>query len=182
MNGTVFTSNFGTDGIQADHTYHIHGIQLYMGGYGTSYINDMLNWASISASTSYALNTTQLHTLVDYLLDGTQWFIRGQTMDLTADGRQVTFTSYVGAGDGFTTAINDALTLGNYRTAELQAFLARQQATINSGQASSTQNALSGNRYFYDSDAMVQQRLAITPRSKPPPRAPAIQKPATTRA
>src|SRR6201999_221660 len=57
MNGTVFLSNFGTDGIQADSSYHIHGIQLYMGGYGTSYINDMLNWASLSTGTSFALTT-----------------------------------------------------------------------------------------------------------------------------
>jgi autotransporter-associated beta strand protein len=160
MNGTVFVSNFGTDGIQADHTYHIHNIQLYMGGYGTSYINDMLNWATVSTGTSYALTTDQLHTVIDYLLDGTQWFIRGKTLDLAANGRQVTFPSYVGAGTGYVGTIKDALALGNYRTAELQAFLARQQNTINSGAASSTQNTLTGNRYFYDSDVMVQQRPA----------------------
>ena len=158
MNGTVFVSKFGTDGIQADSTYHIHDIQLYMGGYGTSYINDMLNWASISAGTSYALSDTQQHTIVNYLLDGTQWFIRGRTLDLAADGRQVTFPTYVGAGDGYVGAIQNALALGNYRTSELQAFLARQQAIVQSGSASSTQNTLTGNRAFFDSDAMVQQR------------------------
>jgi autotransporter-associated beta strand protein len=158
LNGTIFTSNFGTDGIQADDSYHIHGIQLYMGGYGTSYVNDVLNWASIGAGTSYAVTTAQEHLVVNYLLDGTQWFIRGQTLDLTANGRQVTFPTYVGAGDGYVGAIDDALSLGNYRTAELQAFLARQEATNSSGSASSTQNVLSGNKAFFDSDAMVQQR------------------------
>ena len=158
MNGTVFVSNFGTDGIQADNTYHIHNIQLYMGGYGSSYINDMLSWAPLSVGTSYALTDAQEHTLVNYMLDGTQWFIRGQTLDLAADGRQVTFPSYVGAGNGYVTAIKDALALGNYRTSELQAFLARQQATNQSGAASSTQNTMTGNRAFYDSEIMVQQR------------------------
>ena len=158
MNGTVFVSNFGTDGIQADSTYHIHNVQLYMGGYGTSYINDMLQWSSLSAGTGYALTDTQHHTLVNYLLDGTQWFIRGQTLDMAANGRQVTFPSYVGAGDGYSTAINHAMQLGNYRTAELQAFLARQQATIATGAASATASPLVGNRAFFNSDAMTHQR------------------------
>ena len=160
MNGTVFISNFGTDGIQADHSYHIHGIQLYMGGYGTSYANDMFNWATVSTGTQYALTTAQEHTIVDYLLDGTQWFIRGRTMDLTADGRQVTFPSYVGAGDGFVNAIEEAQTLGSYRTVELQNFLNRQNLTISQGAANATLNTLSGNRDFYDSEIMVQQRPA----------------------
>ena len=160
MNGTVFISHVGTEGIQADHSYQIHGPQLYMGGYGTSYVNDMLRWGSISAGTGYALNSTQQQTVVDYLLDGTQWFIRGQTLDLTADGRQVTFPSYVGAGDGYVNAIQNALALGNYRTSELQVFLSRQQATISAGAANSGSNNLTGNRDFYNSDIMVQQRPA----------------------
>jgi chondroitin AC lyase len=158
---TVISAHSNGNGIQADHSYEFHGPQLYMGGYGTSYINDTLNWAAIGAGTQYdqnSITTNQLHLLVDYLLDGTQWFIRGKTMDLTADGRQVTFSSFVGAGDGFVTAINNALALGTYRQSELQAFLARQQATISSGQASTTANVLSGNRDFFDSEAMVQQR------------------------
>ncbi|MGN6369507.1 MAG: polysaccharide lyase family 8 super-sandwich domain-containing protein [Phycisphaerae bacterium] len=160
MNGTVFISNFGTDGIQSDHSYHIHGIQLYMGGYGTSYINDMLNWASVSAGTAYALTTDQQHIITDYLLDGTQWFIRGRTMDLTADGRQVTFPSFVGAGGGFVNAIQQAQTLGSYRTADLQNFLNRQNLTNSQNAANSTLYTLSGNRDFYNSEIMVQQRSA----------------------
>ena len=155
---TVISSPNAGNGIQADHSYQFHGPQLYMGGYGSSYINDTLIWAAVGADTQYAITPTQEHLLVDYLLDGTQWFIRGKTMDLTANGRQVTFSSYVGAGDGFSSAINYALALGNYRTTELQSFLARQQATISSGVASTTQNILSGNRYYFDSEAMVQQR------------------------
>jgi hypothetical protein len=57
-------------------------------------------------------------------------------------------------------AINNALALGNYRTSELQAFLSRQQATISAGAANSSSNNLTGNRDFYNSDIMVQQRLA----------------------
>jgi chondroitin AC lyase len=146
------------NGIQKDYTYQFHGPQLYMGGYGSSYVNDTLQWSAIGAGTSYAITDTQEHLLVDYLLNGTQWFIRGRTVDLTADGRQVTFPSYVGAGTGYVGAINNALALSTYRNAELQTFLARQQATISSGQASSTQNTMSGNRDFFNSEIMVQQR------------------------
>jgi chondroitin AC lyase len=148
------------NGIQADDSYQLHGPQLYMGGYGTSYANDSLNWASIGAGTQFAITSAQEQLLVDYLLNGEQWFIRGQTLDLTADGRQVTFPSYVGAGNGYVTAIEDALALGTYRNSELETFLARQEATNATGVASSTQDTLSGNRNFFDSDAMVQQRPA----------------------
>ena len=148
------------NGIQADSSYQIHGPQLYMGGYGTSYANDALNWSSIGAGTAYAITTAQEQLLVNYLLDGEQWFIRGQTLDLTADGRQVTFPSYVGAGNGYVGAIEDALALGTYRAPELETFLARQEATNASGVASSTQNTISGNKNFFDSDIMVQQRPA----------------------
>ena len=158
IGGTIFVAPLSQDGIESDDTYHFHGVQLYMGGYGSSYVNDVLNWASLAAGTQYAITPTQEQLVVNYLLNGTQWFIRGQTLDLTADGRQVSFPSYVGAGDGYVGAIENALDLGNYRTAELQNFLANQEATISSGVASSTVDPLSGNRDFYDSDIMVNQR------------------------
>jgi chondroitin AC lyase len=161
---TAFSEIGGTieiipaNGIQADDSYQFHGPQLYMGGYGTSYINDTLNWASIAAGTQFAITSSQEQLLVNYLVNGQQWFIRGQTEDLAANGRQVTYTSYVGAGDGFVGAIDDALSLGTYDTTQLEEFLARQEATISSGQASSTVDPLSGNRDFWDTEIMVDQQ------------------------
>ena len=169
------------NGIQADHSYMFHGPQLYMGGYGTSYAKDTLQWGSIGAGTNYALTAAQERLLVDYLLDGTQWFIRGRTMDLTADGRQATFPSYVGAGDGFVSSIQYALALGTYRQAELQAFLARQQATISSVPPVLRKTLCRAISAISIPKSWSSSGRPIMRRSRLCPPAPASPKPATTR-
>jgi chondroitin AC lyase len=148
------------DGIQYDNSFQFHGPQLYIGGYGQLYDNDVLNEASISAGTSYAITTAQQDLIINQLVNGTEWFIRGQALDITASGRGDSRAGISTAGTSYVSAIENALSLGDYDTPELQAFLARQQAAQSSGVASSTQNTLSGNRAFYDSDIMVQQRPA----------------------
>jgi chondroitin AC lyase len=159
INGTIaVTPAVGGIGIQYDNSFHEHGPQLYIGGYGQSYINDVLQTAAIAAGTAYAPTTAQDQIAVNYLLDGAQWFIRGQALDITAVGRNDSRAGISTAGTDFTTAISSALQLGTYRSTELQAFLNRQNAAISSGAASSTQYTLSGNRNFFDSDIMVQQR------------------------
>ena len=158
IGGTIVITPGG--GIQYDDSYQFHGPQLYIGGYGQLYDEDVLNEASISAGTSFAITTAQQDLIIDQLLDGTQWFIRGRALDITASGRGDSRAGFSTAGTSYVSGIEDALALGTYRTTELQSFLNRQQAASSSGVASSTQNTLSGNRGFYDSDIMVQQRPA----------------------
>jgi chondroitin AC lyase len=163
---TAFSEIGGTiavipaDGIQYDNSFQFHGPQLYIGGYGQLYDNDVLNEAAISANTSYAITTAQQDLIINQLIDGTQWFIRGQALDVTASGRGDSRAGISTSGTSYVSAIENALSLGDYDTSQLESFLARQEAAISSGAASSTQNTLSGNRNFFDSDIMVQQRPA----------------------
>jgi chondroitin AC lyase len=146
-------------GIQTDNSYQFHGPQLYVGGYGELFAADALNEASIAAGTSYAITSAQEQLMVNYLLDGVQWFVRGQALDLTSSGRGDSRAGISTAGTSYVSAINSALALGTYRQSELQSFLARQKSAQSSGVFDPAQS-LSGNRNFFDSDIMVQQRPA----------------------
>ena len=158
LNGTIFTSNFGTDGIQAgrlvSHSWHS---TVY--GRVWDFVCERCVELGVDRGGDFVGGDDGAGTSGGELSAGWDAVVYSGA-DVGSHGRRTTghFTSYVGAGDGYVGAIDDALSLGNYRTAELQAFLARQQATQSSGTASSTQNILSGNRAFFDSDAMVQQR------------------------
>jgi chondroitin AC lyase len=145
------------DGIQPDHSYHFHGNQLYEGDYGVTALADPLQYAAYSTGTSYAMNSSQEQILVDTLLDGSQWFVYGQSLDFTASGRDASRTSFYNAGTSYTSAINYALSLGSYRQTELQAFLNRQNSAASTHKANSSLG-LTGNKVFPQSDIMVQQR------------------------
>jgi autotransporter-associated beta strand protein len=145
------------DGIQPDHSYHFHGNQLYEGDYGVTALTDPLEYASFAVGTSYAMNSSQQQILVDTLLDGSQWFVYGQSLDFTASGRDASRTSFYNAGTAYIGAIQYALSLGSYRQSELQAFLNRQNSAVSTHKANSSLG-LTGNKVFPQSDIMVQQR------------------------
>jgi autotransporter-associated beta strand protein len=145
------------EGIEPDNTYQFHGPQLYIGDYGTTALTDPLQYASIAAGTSFAIDSAQEQILVNALLDGSQWFVYGQSLDFSASGRDASRQGFDTDGADFVSAIEYALSLGSYRSSELEAFLNRQEAAISSGSASSSLG-LTGNKDFFDSDIMVQQR------------------------
>ncbi len=155
---TVSTEPPGAgDAIQPDHTYQFHGPQLYEGDYGTSIIEEGLEYGDFAIGTSYAMTTAQEESLVDTLLDGTQWFIYGQALDFTASGRDLSRQGFATDGLGYDGSIEYALDLSSYRSTELNAFMARQNADSSAGQAVAAYG-LTGNREFYDSGSIVQQR------------------------
>jgi chondroitin AC lyase len=145
------------DGIQTDGTYNFHGSQLYEGDYGITAVTQPLQYASYAVGTSYALPTAQVQIIDNALIDGAQWFIYGQALDFTASGRDLSLQSFYNAGTGYISAIQYALSLGTYDQTALEAFLQRQQAAQSSGVANPAYG-LTGNRDFFDSDIMVQQR------------------------
>jgi chondroitin AC lyase len=147
----------GGDGIQPDHSYHFHGNQLYEGDYGVTALVDPLQYASYSVGTSYAMSSSQEQILVDALLDGSQWFVYGQSLDFTASGRDASRTSFYNAGTSYISAINFALSVGTYRQTELQAFLNRQNSAASTHKANSSLG-LTGNKVYPQSDIMIQQR------------------------
>lgn len=145
------------DGIQTDGTYNFHGSQVYEGDYGVTALTQPLNYASIAAGTSYAFTSAQVQILDNALINGSQWFVYGQALDFTASGRDLSNMGFNTVGTNYISAIQYALSLGTYDQTQLEAFLQRQEAAQSSGVANSAYG-LTGNRDFFDSDIMVQQR------------------------
>lgn len=152
------SANAFAEGIQADGSFQQHGAQLYVGGYGYGYLSGLLKYSGWGAGTAYGFSPLQKRVLLDHLLDGPQWFIRGNTMEYTSTGRGLSRAGSTSSALGFGTVVNDAIaTSGGYRSAELTAFQQRMTATSSAG-AAVPSSALVGNRNFWRADAMVHHR------------------------
>ncbi|MCK3685351.1 polysaccharide lyase 8 family protein [Maribellus sp. YY47] len=77
------------EGVQPDWSYHQHGPQLQFGNYGLSYVGDMMKWISILRGTPYKFDESKVEILRNYLLQGQQWVIWKDEMDISACGRQI---------------------------------------------------------------------------------------------
>ncbi|MDW5288118.1 polysaccharide lyase 8 family protein [Formosa sp. PL04] len=76
-------------GIKADYSYHEHGAQLQFGNYGLSYLEDMIKWFSIVNNTDYQFHKNKIEVLRNFVLEGQQWVIFKEKMDVNASGRQI---------------------------------------------------------------------------------------------
>lgn len=141
------------EGIQPDGSFHQHGAQLYDAGYGYGYCQSMLKLASWGTGTAFAFANRQTRVLLDYLLDGPQWMVRGDTIDYTSYGRGISRPGSGSMALGYDSALEKALAIGgDYRRAEFLAFRTRLAA------ASTSAEPLTGNRNFWKSDYMVHHR------------------------
>src|SRR2546422_2481083 len=77
------------DGIQSDSSFHQHGPQLYTGGYGGSFANDVARYALMTRGTEFALPPAVLSNVADYLADGIAWSLYGNYFDVSVVGREV---------------------------------------------------------------------------------------------
>ena len=164
---TMTSSSFGAisdtlaittgDGIQADFSFHQHGPQLYGGGYGMEFGGDVAAACLLGASTSFAFTTSSEQTLANYLVNGQQWFCRGVAYDYTAMGRYVTFSGMNSTALQLIPAAQDMLQTSTYDQSQLQSMLTCLQTAASTG-AATPSLALSGNRSFFSSDFMVNQR------------------------
>ena len=148
-----------SDGIQPDYSFHQHGPQLYGGGYGMEFGSGVASVCLLGASTSFAFSTSSEQTLANYLVDGQQWFCRGVSYDYTAMGRYITFGNMSTTALSLIPAVEDMLQASTYDQSQLQSMLTCLQAAASTGVATPSL-ALSGNRCFFSSDFMVQQRPA----------------------
>lgn len=156
------SANAFAEGIQADGSFQQHGAQLYVGGYGYGYLSGLLRYSGWGAGTAYGFSPLQKRVLLDHLLDGPQWFIRGNTMEYTSTGRGLSRSGSTSSALGFGSIVNDAIaTSGGYRSAELTAFQQRMAATTSAGTAVPS-SALVGNRNFWRADAMVHHRPSFS--------------------
>ena len=147
------------DGIQPDYSFHQHGPQLYGGGYGMEFGSGVASVCLLGASTSFAFSTSSEQTLANYLVNGQQWFSRGVSYDYTAMGRYITFSGMNTDALGLIPTVQDVLQASSYDQSQLQSMLTCLQTAASTGVASPSL-ALSGNRSFFSSDYMVNQRPA----------------------
>lgn len=80
------------EGIKVDFSYHMHGSQLYMGGYGLGFIKDVLAMLKFAQGTSFktAFPKEGMDLFCKLLLEGHQHFVFHKNYDWNTVGRQVT--------------------------------------------------------------------------------------------
>jgi len=137
------------EGIQADASYHFHGPQLYSGGYGRGHGMTIARLMAVVAGTRFAAPPETVEAFSHFILDGSQWMLRGGAFEVTARGRETSRPEWDMRPD-FADVCRCVLAAGPAREAEWQTFLARLD-----GEPSSSQ--LDGARHFWQSDLLVRQ-------------------------
>ncbi|HYC59537.1 MAG TPA: polysaccharide lyase family 8 super-sandwich domain-containing protein [Thermoanaerobaculia bacterium] len=84
------------EGIKRDRSFHQHGAQLYTGGYGGSFANDVARYALLTRGTSYGLPAESLASFSDYVADGIAWTLYGSYFDVSVISREVARPSTTG--------------------------------------------------------------------------------------
>jgi chondroitin AC lyase len=77
------------EGIQPDYSFHQHGPQLYVGGYGLGALKDLLTYATILDGTHFAFAADKIDIMSDFVLQGARLMVRGQMLDYGAIGREI---------------------------------------------------------------------------------------------
>jgi hyaluronate lyase len=95
IGGTARTVR-GVDGVQNDLSFHQHGPQLYTGGYGAAFANDLSKYVLLSAGTTYRLNEDQIGFTAAYVADSVRWSLFGKHFDASVVGREVSKSSTSG--------------------------------------------------------------------------------------
>jgi chondroitin AC lyase len=153
------------EGIEQDYSFHQHRVQLYNGGYGLDFANDVGRFVSFSWGTRFQIPADRMALFSAYLLDGEQWMIRGNIFDYSAVGREITRPGKVvvpaDKTAGPVTPVGPAYSLGNVmallaaeptpRQKELQSFAARLQRKPGAAE-------FVGNKMFWCSDFMTHRR------------------------
>ena len=153
------------DGIEQDYSFHQHGQQLYNGGYGLDYSNDVSRFVSYSWGTRFQIPADKMAIFSAYLLDGQQWFVRGNVFDYAAIGREITRAvktpTLADQSKGPISPAGLAYRMGHVlgmlaeeptpRQKELAGFVARLEGKPGAP-------SFTGNKQFWESDYMAQRR------------------------
>jgi len=153
------------EGIQQDDSFHQHGVQLYNGGYGLSFADDVGRFIAFSWGTSFQIPADRMVIFSAYILDGERWMLRGKTIDFSVVGREITRAGKVVAPDDWTVGpvspvgpaygFVQMVTLIAAEPVPRQAEFAALAASLHQGASS---DGLIGNKSFWSSDYMAQRR------------------------
>lgn len=87
------------EGIQEDLSYHQHGAQLYIGGYGTVFVDNIVRMGNILHGTKYAMNDDKLKLFSDFTRNTYLNVFRGRHLDFSVTGRGVSRTEILDYGN-----------------------------------------------------------------------------------
>jgi chondroitin AC lyase len=157
------------EGIKRDRSFHQHGAQLYTGGYGGAFANDVARYALVTGNTAYALPPDALSSFADYVADGIAWSMYGNYFDVSVIGREVARSSTTGFHG--LAAMLQASQLNTPRANELRSAAAKMLETWNGtlpselASLATRVDALrapaawpSGHRHYYTSDYTIHRR------------------------
>jgi hypothetical protein len=164
---SVAQPSMTADGIKPDASFWQHGPQLYTGGYGGSFANDVARYALLTRGTPYTLPPASLATFADYLADGVAWSLYGNYFDVSVVGREVARVSTTGFHG--VAALAQAAMFDSPRAAEIRAAAARMLQSwqwslppeLAGVAAIADRNAAAwpaGHRHYFLSDYSVQRR------------------------
>ncbi|MEN2283968.1 polysaccharide lyase 8 family protein [Algoriphagus sp. SE2] len=77
------------EGIQRDRSFHAHGPELYMHGYGREYLSGIRNVAVFTVGTSYSFTPEQIALISDFARNGYLQSMRGRYIDFSVIGRGI---------------------------------------------------------------------------------------------
>ena len=143
----VFTGT--NEGTKIDKSYYMHGTQLYNWGYGSEFLQGSAFMAYFARNTAFGTTQANINSLIDFVIDGQQWFSEKGTSDFNSTGRGLTRSGGTSIGGFRTSCLSYLISLSNnYRTTELNnyvKFLAGGSANFQSP----------GNKQFWKSDFMA---------------------------
>lgn len=77
------------EGIKPDYSFFQHSTQLYTGGYGRSFVEEVSRIIFVLHGTSMQFSTAHLQVLADYILEGQRWAVKDDGWDFTTVGREI---------------------------------------------------------------------------------------------
>lgn len=139
------------EGIQEDMSYHQHGPQLYIGGYGTVFVENIVRMGNILNGTQYAMSNEKLNLFSDFTRNTFLNVFRGSHLDFSVTGRGVSRTGLLNYGD-WADMFRNLQKLDPEHTGEYTAA-AHRFRTQESSYQRSDRNAM-----YYCSDYMLHNR------------------------
>jgi chondroitin AC lyase len=140
-----------TEGIQYDHSFHQHGPQLYVGGYGLNFLKDATTYARLVQGTHFAYGADPIMTLSDYLLDGARLMVRGKMLDPGAIGRDIAREGAAQEALSLLPVLDNMGVLDPEKKPIYETLKAHIQGT-------GPLYSFLGHKHFWDSDFTVHQR------------------------
>ena len=138
------------EGIRQDHAFHQHGLQLYNGGYGEVFMEEIASWIYLSRGLSFSFSQGQIDLFSSLVLDGSQWMIRRAYWDHAAQGREISRPGGVKISSDLDELLSKMISMGTSRQGEFQAFLDHTRGNNDS--------LLLGNKHFWLSDYHAHRR------------------------